>query len=634
METSSPNRIPLRVNHGDVANDTQAYSSSRTFTKSATDNHHQNNHSAYDMRNMNDETDRIKLRMREFEERCKRWREDFFSKSNGQTSLFDRDRDFDQRVPFNTNTTTSSSDGFGGGSSSHKFSNPGFAPASSGHKAYLEDASDGTKKYKIEFDIGDFRQNEILITTNGRSLVLKGDREMKAGSATETKTFNRELTLPDYVDFDKMNAYLLENDDSNASSPTTKQQKQSSNNVLVIESPVVMEKYAYRRSAFDQTSPRHVGSSGNLNLNSNLNSPIGGQSRRAHFDGTSEYHGSTAPTTNTAAAGPHHRNTSKSTTTLLNPSFRDSSREAAGGFRESHHESKTTQQTSSTSKSTTSRVVQSAAGNGSNLIEETSSSTQHNGGRYPTTSPLFDDFQQSKFNSSPIKSSYTSPSHLNLNTSSSLSPELIPGYPIYDNNEGCVVYKFDLAGFDQSEIHLTITVDRTLEIKACKELTDHLGKIYREFKREIQLEPEVDANLIKNLLHEGILTLKIPKPNRPDGLGSLSNTHNLHGPNGFREIYTDDGKLAKITTDFRGYNPENLKIVLSANNVLKITAQQVETPANTRGSVQKECTRQYALPSWIQPEQMKAVMSRDGLLTIDFTNRNANVNHDERISIS
>jgi len=199
------------------------------------------------------------------------------------------------------------------------------------------------------------------------------------------------------------------------------------------------------------------------------------------------------------------------------------------------------------------------------------------------------------------------------------------------------VYKFDLTGFDQSEIHLTITVDRTLEIKACKESTDHLGKVYREFKREIQLEPEVDANLIKNLLHEGILTLKIPKPNRPDGVGSMSNAHNLNAPNdGFREFYNDNGKLAKLTSDFRGYNPENVKIILSANNILKVTAQQFESN-NKSGTVQKECTRQYTLPSSIQPEQMKAIMSRDGILTVDFTNNNAKSNptsFDERIHIN
>lgn len=67
------------------------------------------------------------------------------------------------------------------------------------------------------------------------------------------------------------------------------------------------------------------------------------------------------------------------------------------------------------------------------------------------------------------------------NTIQSSTPELISGYPIYDNKEGCVVYKFDFSGFDQSEIHLTITVDRTLEIKACRESQDHLGNFFSCF---------------------------------------------------------------------------------------------------------------------------------------------------------
>jgi HSP20 family molecular chaperone IbpA len=247
METSpGANRIPLRVNHDNTpgGESHQSYTS-RQFSRSATDQ----NGNSYDMHNMYDETDRIKSRMREFEERCKKWREDFFSKTNSP-SLFDRDFS-EQRVPRYTAEAHSPTNGH--------FNSPAFAASSSMHKTYVEDLADGSgKKYKIEFDIGDFRQNEILITTNGRTLVLKGDREMKAGAATETKTFNRELTLPDYVDFDKMNAYLLENGDAN-----------NEKNVLVIEAPVVMEKYAYRRSAFDQTSPRH----NFVNSTSNLHSP-------------------------------------------------------------------------------------------------------------------------------------------------------------------------------------------------------------------------------------------------------------------------------------------------------------------------------------------------------------------------
>ncbi len=159
--------------------------------------------------------------------------------------------------------------------------------------------------------------------------------------------------------------------------------------------------------------------------------------------------------------------------------------------------------------------------------------------------------------------------------------------------------------------------------------------MYREFKREIQLEPEVDAGLIKNLLYEGVLTLKIPKPNRLDGSGSVSNQHNLHSPNGFREFYTDDGKLAKLTSDFKGFSPDNVKIVLSANNVLKLNAFQEDTsahPPHSKGTVKKECSRQYTLPAWVQPEQMRAIMSRDGVLTVDFTGKSGHT--DDRIHIN
>lgn len=93
----------------------------------------------------------------------------------------------------------------------------------------------------------------------------------------------------------------------------------------------------------------------------------------------------------------------------------------------------------------------------------------------------------------------------------------------------------------------------------------------------------------------------------------------MGAPNGFRELYGDDGRLQKLTADFRGFAPENVRIVLSANNVLKVSASQSEhSPSHKGGSVQKECTRHYTLPAWVQPENMKAIMSRDGMLTVEF----------------
>ena len=618
MSTLSSNRRPLHVNHeAPIPPGSSSYSTYRTSTtkSSGADGGGGGGgeyHSAYDMRNVNDETERIKNRMKEFEDRCKKWREDFFSRSQtiNNNDMHQRHQQqqsstssmFDQRVPFQDST-----------SNFHHNASPLTADpiattttttppsfTSTMHKSFLEDLTDGSggKVYKIEFEIGDFNQNELFISTTNRMLSVKGDRELKAGSATETKTFNREITLPDYVDLNNMKAYLLDKPSlSKGSSQTHLATIQSpNNNVLVIEAPVLMDKYTYRRSAYN---------------------PNQSSSHHHHHHQQSQSQSPTRPVTSTSHTSRHF--SPPRTTSLTRTSISPHKKTVSESY---HSENKST--TSSTSTTHTTKVLNDNL-NGNFIHESTT-----NGRAMPTSGG--NHFVHEMTSSSSPTRSFSQP---NLN--STIAPELITGYPLYDSGEGCVVYKFDLTGFDQSEIHLTITVDRTLEIKACKESTDHLGKVYREFKREIQLEPEVDANLIKNLLHEGILTLKIPKPNRPDGIGSMSNAHNLNAPNdGFREFYNDNGKLAKLTSDFRGYNPENVKIILSANNILKVTAQQFESN-NKSGTVQKECTRQYTLPSWIQPEQMKAILSRDGILTVDFTNNNAKSNptsFDERIHIN
>lgn len=556
--TSTNNRIPLNVIHGNQGNDYSTYMSSSS-----------GGGGAYDMRNMGDETDRIKTRMREFEDRCKRWREDFFVKQNGMPDHLNS-----AFTDINNNPTmvhTSTHNGLPCSSTSIPFS-------STLHKSYIEDTENGGKKYKIEFDIGDFKQNELQISTQGKSLIVKGDREVKAGSSTETKTFNRELTVPDYVDLEKMNAFLLDKDHS-----------KPDKSFLVLEAPIIMEKYSYRRSAFDKSNPVSQTQSPTRIAKSSISHT---QSPPVHTNFYQQHH---QPTRN-FSPGPSIHNPGTVTT-------------------ESHH---TENKTSTTSHSHTSSRSNFMGGSG--MDEHYTSVHQNNNSN--KQAPFSNDFYH--------KSQGVVNRTVNHHT-----PELISGYPVYDNKEGCVIYKFDFSGFDQSEIHLTITVDRTLEIKACKESQDHLGKVYREFKREIQLEPEVDANLIKNLLYEGILTLKIPKPNRSDGNGSVSNNHNLHSPNGFQEFYTDDGKLAKLTSDFKGFSPENVKIVLSANNILKLNAVQQDSSANSRGTVKKECSRQYTLPSWIQPEQMRAIMSRDGILTVDFTGKSVNSPaHDDRIHIN
>lgn len=529
--TANINRIPVNVNHyqqnaGNISNpNSDQRHFSRDFhhsTSNKYDNQQQKqdynaNDRIYEMKSIYDETDRIKNRMKEFEDRCKRWREDFFTKTstnNFNDSLFHKTQ-FEQSTPFNLANTDLNHNQI---KTAASISEPkiGAPFTSSMHRSVIEDLKDGSgKTYRIEFDIGDFKQNELLLSTIGRILIIKGDRELKAGSATETKTFNRELTLPDYVDLNKMNAFLVDNimstHNESASSFRSSQTQLVShsnvNNILVVEAPILMEKYSYRRSAFDKSqSPVRISSPIGSSI-TNM-SPIKQNTQQQYS--AKVLNSDISPT-----------RSSKTTTTTKTTS-------------ESHHHA---ENQTSTSHQTISKLVQN--GSGYDLNMHIGEDDNYNLNANVITSPV-------KTNR------FVSNSQSNLNSNQSLTPELLDGYPIYDNNESCVVYKFDLSGFDQSEIHLTITVDRTLEIKACKEQVDHLGKVYREFKREIALEQEVDASLIKNVLHEGILTLKIPKANRPDGLGSLSNNHNLQTPNGFKEIYNDDGKLAKLNADCRG----------------------------------------------------------------------------------
>jgi HSP20 family molecular chaperone IbpA len=290
--------------------------------------------------------------------------------------------------------------------------------------------------------------------------VVKGDRQLKAGSATETKTFNRELTLPDYVDINKMSASLLDNNaQSEPAAATMPSQVLTStssgvSNVLVIEAPVILEKYAYRRSAYDTARSA---------------SP----NRGARNASTPGY--GVGVSINASAAPPpgaNHSSSSTSKTTTYNPATGTTTTSQT-----SHTEKKT--QTTSTTH-TTSRVVR---GSGSDndysehvIINKPLASSPSSGG-----GGFDDDDINGRFKSN--RRSPYSPSGFGYNQS--IAPELINGYPIYDRNEGCVVYKFDLSGFDQNEISLTITADRTLEIKASKEQNDNLGKVYKEFKREI-----------------------------------------------------------------------------------------------------------------------------------------------------
>ena len=58
---------------------------------------------------------------------------------------------------------------------------------------------------------GEFRPEELNVKVEGRMLVVKGDRQIRVGNATESKQFNRELTIPEFVDAKNLQSYLTDN---------------------------------------------------------------------------------------------------------------------------------------------------------------------------------------------------------------------------------------------------------------------------------------------------------------------------------------------------------------------------------------------------------------------------------------
>lgn len=185
--------------------------------------------------------EKMQQRMRDFEEESRRWRDQFISQSPmslSSSSILDRPRMFLNpefpELPSNFSHLGS------------RFNN-GFFPSSvsslnqSSQKSFIEEDDNANKRYKITFDVGDFKPDEINVKTEGRLLIVKGDREIIAGSSSESKQFNREITLPDFVEPTTVTSFL-------------------SDGTLTVEAPVQMEKIGY--------STTNVSGPSNLNLKS------------------------------------------------------------------------------------------------------------------------------------------------------------------------------------------------------------------------------------------------------------------------------------------------------------------------------------------------------------------------------
>ncbi|CAF0864965.1 unnamed protein product [Rotaria sordida] len=190
----------------------------------------------------NDTHDRMSTRMREFEEECRRWRENFFNEPRSDSNRFPssslthtRPRmhlDFPDFPEFGSIDWPT-----------FRGSAPGFSSSSgAAHRSFIEEDNDGRKKYKIQFEIGEFRPEELNVRVEGRMLIVKGERQIKAGNATESKQFNRELTIPEFIDVNTLQSYL------------------SDDGILTMEAPVILDRVynSSGSSALTSSNPNRI----------------------------------------------------------------------------------------------------------------------------------------------------------------------------------------------------------------------------------------------------------------------------------------------------------------------------------------------------------------------------------------
>ncbi|KAK6191337.1 hypothetical protein SNE40_003055 [Patella caerulea] len=73
--------------------------------------------------------------------------------------------------------------------------------------------ADGTRKLRLQVDVGEFSPDEIVVKTMERKLIVHAEHEEKTQGRTLHKEFNKEYDLPESVDPNTITAYI--GDDKN-----------------------------------------------------------------------------------------------------------------------------------------------------------------------------------------------------------------------------------------------------------------------------------------------------------------------------------------------------------------------------------------------------------------------------------
>ena len=182
-------------------------------------------------------------------------------------------------------------------------------------------------------------------------------------------------------------------------------------------------------------------------------------------------------------------------------------------------------------------------------------------------------------------------------------------YSVQDHGQGyrTYSYEFDLYDYEAEEITVLLDNNGTLRIRA-------FHPPCREFKREYNLGgSNVETTLVRNTIDtHGRLRVDIDvRPRRYD-LQSINNNNNND----------------TLTFDLQGYRPEHVTVKINRNGLLKINGQHIDKTFGNH--INREYYRQYQLPSNVDPDQVRARMDENQILTIELPQPSSTKNYTTR----
>jgi HSP20 family molecular chaperone IbpA len=512
--------------------------------------------------------DKMNQRMQEFEEESRKWREQFLSSSSMNTTtntpqppqsshlsdhhsrprMFVNFPDFPEFSSFNAPSSLTSRSTANPSSSSF-FPSPLMSSQAS-HKSFIEEDDHGHKKYKMTFEIGDFKPQEIQVKTEGRQLVVKGDREYKAGSAVESKQFNREITLPDFIEPTSVISFL-------------------SDGVLTVEAPVLSDRLEYPQSSFSSSN-----TTSNVATSGLRNSPFRDNSSPSRSIFASSNNNINNSNTINSRSTNNMSSTNTNTTTNNNNLLNNSATSLA---------SHSTFNTPLYNDLPTNPIVQ---------LNNNNSSSSLN------SQPAIYKFNMSEFRPEDISITVTDTS-LKIHAVREENDAQGGGKSYRE-------FKREIGlpqGADVKRLKNSLQSDGTLYIEIPVQDNSNfrpplsptgLNKSFNNFSLNETSTNNTNSNLnaAKNIVSSNSSSSSSNINNNSNNNNNLVSSAPSHNGNSTKDALIDQtntGKELRLTFDLTGYKPEDLSVKVIDNNTLKVHAVHID---NSRGNqIHREYTR-------------------------------------------